>query len=226
MCISINWGDTTNNQLHYDIMKSVSGFPNCTETLSGKFIWNEDDPINGVNIPVWIQHMFEADCSDYECDDYCANKFNGVFVNGVNKHVCYSYDVLDGICIVIEYDKVSNNYYYAGGCFPDNKTYVTVPAVLNEIYKFKGIEIEIRDKSDPIIKAGEMSNYSFSFGNSWRYFAWLLNVILLLAIAAACYVGYQIYKIKKKSNESNDNKINNNKNGLVENENKDEFGFL
>ena len=42
-----------------------------------------------------------------------------------------------------------------------------------------------------------MSDYSFSFGNSWRYFAWLLNIILILAIAAAAYVAYEIYKIKK-----------------------------
>lgn len=178
-------------------MKRVQGFPNCTETLSGKFIWNEEDPVNGVDIPVWIQHMFEADCSDDECDDYCANKFNGVFVNGVNKHVCYSYDVLDGICIVIEYDKITNDYLFAGGCFPGNKTYSTVPAVLNEIYYFKGIEIEIRDRSDPIIMAGEMSDYSFSFGNSLRYVANFLLFILIIAIIAGAYVAYQIYKIKK-----------------------------
>ena len=209
MCISINWGDSQNNQLHYDIMKSVKGFPNCTETLSGKFIWNEDDPINGVNIPVWIQHVYDADCSDYECDDYCKRKFNGVFVNGVNKHVCYSYDILDGICIIIDYDKVSNNYIFAGGCFKGNKTYSTVPADVDNIYLFKDIEIEIRDKSDPVIVAGEMSDYSFSFGNSWRYFAWLLNLLFILAIAAGAYVAYQIYNIKKNLNNENDGLMRN-----------------
>ena len=107
--------------------------------------------------------MFKADCSDYECDDYRANKFNGVIVNRVNKHVCYSYDVLEGICIVIEYVKVTNNYIYTGGCFPGNKTYQTVLANLNNSYLFKGIEIENRDRIDPVIVAGEMSDYSFSF---------------------------------------------------------------
>ena len=199
MCISINWGDSQNNQLHYDIMKSVKGFPNCTETLSGKFIWNEDDPINGVNIPVWIQHVYDADCSDYECDDYCKRKFNGVFVNGVNKHVCYSYDILEGVCIIIEYDKVNNNYVFAGGCFKGNKTYNTVPADVDKVYLFKDIKIEIRDKSDPVIVAGEMSDYSYSFGNSWRYFAWLLNLLFILAIAAGAYVAYKIYKIRKEN---------------------------
>ena len=32
---------------------------------------------------------------------------------------------------VIEYDKVTNNYIFTGGCFPGNKTYQTVPANLN-----------------------------------------------------------------------------------------------
>ena len=48
-----------------------------------------------------------------------------------------------------------------------------------------------------------MSDYSYSFGNSWRYFAWLLNLLFILAIAAGAYVAYKIYNIRKQ-NENDD----------------------
>jgi hypothetical protein len=54
-----------------------------------------------------------------------------------------------------------------------------------------------------------MSDYSFSFGNSWRYFAWLLNLLFILAIAAGAYVAYQIYNIKKNLNNENDGLMRN-----------------
>ena len=80
--------------------------------------------------------------------------YNRFFVNWVNNHICYSYDILDGICIVIEYNKVRNEY--AGGCSENGKVYITVPAKLNEVFYFSGIEIEVRDKSAPIMMAGQM----------------------------------------------------------------------
>ena len=41
------------------------------------------------------------------------------------------------------------------------------PAEINKEYNFDGIEIEVRNKKDPIIKAGEFSNFSFNFGENW-----------------------------------------------------------
>jgi hypothetical protein len=171
------------------------------DSESGKFIWNDDDPMSGIDVPVWIQHVHEADCSDDECDDYCAKYYNGFFVNGVKKHVCYSYDIIDGICVVIAFDKVRNEFKYVGGCFEGGKNYMMVPAKMNEIYYFSGIEIEVRDKSDPIIKAGELSDYSYSFGNSWRYIAYFLFLVLFANIGFLIYIIVDIVLTKKKINE-------------------------
>lgn len=200
MCVSLNWAPLERG-FNFDIMKEIKGFPNCTQAESGKFIWNDDDPMSGIDVPVWIQHVHEADCSDDECDDYCAKYYNGFFVNGVKKHVCYSYDIIDGICVVIAFDKVRNEFKYVGGCFEGGKNYMMVPAKMNEIYYFSGIEIEVRDKSDPIIKAGELSDYSYSFGNSWRYIAYFLFLVLFANIGFLIYIIVDIVLTKKKINE-------------------------
>ena len=152
MCIGVHWGDLERGK-HYEIMKTVQGFGQCGVTLTGKFIWNEDDSTFGFDIPPWKQHIHEADCSDEDCPDYCKSKYDGAFVNGINKHVCYSYEVLNSICIVIKYDEVKDDYFYHGGCFPNNQTYKMVPAKFGEVIDFSSVEIEIRDYSDPIIQA-------------------------------------------------------------------------
>jgi hypothetical protein len=166
MCLTLSWS-LQERGYNYDIMKSVMGFPRCKESLSGKFIWNKDDPIYGIDVPVWKQNSIDLECSDVtECESYCDSSYNGIFVNGRTSKKCYTYEILDTICLVIEYDSVTDNYKYAGGCFKDNNHYLMVPAMKDEIFHFDGIEIEVRNKKDPIIIAGMMSNYTFSFGVS------------------------------------------------------------
>lgn len=76
-------------------MKLVGGFPQCRETLSGKFIWNEGDSIYGVDVPVWKQFEYDVDCADDEdCVSYCRSNYNGEFVHGKLGKKCYSYRVL------------------------------------------------------------------------------------------------------------------------------------
>lgn len=197
MCIAVHWGDLERGK-HFDIMKKVQGFAKCGTTLSGKFIWNEDDTTHGFDIPAWIQEAHEADCSDEDCPDYCESNYEGVFVNGINKHVCYSYQILDKICIIIKYDELRNEYYYYGGCFANNQTYQMTQAKVGQKTDFSNVQIEIRDYSDPIIQAGEWTDYSYDFGNGWRYFCFLLNIILLAAIGLLCYCAYSIYTLRKK----------------------------
>lgn len=177
MCLAVSWAPTERGH-NYDIMKAVKGFPRCKETESGKFIWNVDDPEFGVDVPVWKQKSFEIDCTDEaDCNRYC-DSYNAEFVKGKNTKKCYSYEVLDSICFTIQYDSVTDEYSYAGGCYKDNQHYLMVPAQLNKVYYFDGIEIEVRNKKDPIIVAGEMSNYSFSFGESWVKFYLKLKMFI------------------------------------------------
>ena len=41
---------------------------------------------------------------------------------------------------------------------------------------------EVRNYKDPVIKAGELSNYSYSFGASMNWLAYLLNFLFFLAL--------------------------------------------
>jgi len=79
-------------------MKQVKNFPVCSETESGKFIWNDDDPVNGINVPVWKQLEYDIDCGeDEECDSYCRNSYNAEFINGKLGKKCYAYNVINNI---------------------------------------------------------------------------------------------------------------------------------
>jgi hypothetical protein len=152
-------------------MKPVSGFPACKETLSGKFIWNNDDPVNGVDVPVWKQSSFEVDCTDEEdCVKSCSS-LNAQFVQGKSKKMCYSYDILDSICIVIKFDELTDEYKYIGGCFKDNSHFTLKRAEQDKVYNFDEIGIEVRNKKDPVIMAGEISSHTYNFGAS------LVNII-------------------------------------------------
>ena len=178
-------------------MKAVQGFGKCS-SVNDKFIWNEDDPIYGIDIPAWKQTVNEADCSDEDCAEYCKEKYQGAFVNGVNKHVCYSYEVLESICIVIRYDKLRDEYIFHGGCYPGNQTYLMRPAKFGEENDFRGVEIEIRDFSDPLVQAGEWTDYGYNFGQFWRYISFVFKILGLAALALLGYVSYDIYITRQK----------------------------
>lgn len=57
-----------------------------------------------------------------------------------------------------------DNYTYAGGCFKDGLHYTTKVADPGTIYKFEDVEVEVRNFDDPIIQAGKMSDFSYSYG--------------------------------------------------------------
>ena len=196
LCVGIHWGEIDRGK-HYEIMKPVKGFEKCS-TVNDKFIWNEDDSVYGIDIPAWKQTINEADCSDEDCAEYCKEKFDGAFVNGVNKHICYSYEILDSICIVIKYDKLRDEYYFHGGCFPENKIYRLKPATLGEENDFRAVKIEIRDFIDPIVQAGEWTEYGYNFGQFWRYVSFLLKILILAALGLLGWVAYDIYITRQK----------------------------
>ena len=178
-------------------MKPVQGYGKCS-TVSEKFIWNEDDSVYGIDIPAWKQTAHEADCSDEDCAEYCKEKYDGAFVNGVNKHICYSYETLSSICIVIKYDNLRDEYVYHGGCYPGNETYKLSPAPLGKVNNFNAVKIEIRDYNDPIVQAGEWTDYDYNFGHFWRYVSFLLKILSLAALGLLGYVAYDIYQTRKK----------------------------
>ena len=196
LCIAAHWGEIERGK-HYDIMKSVEGFPKCT-SANDKFIWNREDSTNGINIPSWKQTMHEADCNYEDCPNYCKENYEGIYVKGVNKNVCYSYEILHEICFVIKYDPLKDEYAFHGGCFYDNNTYTMVPAKVGEEVNFNNVEIEIREFSDPIVQAGELTNYNYNLGHMWRYVSFVLKIIALISLGVLGYAAYEVHKIKEK----------------------------
>ena len=72
------------------------------------------------------------------------------------------------------------------------------PAKLGEENDFRNVEIEIRDLSDPLIQAGEMTEYNYNFGQFWRYVIFLFKILCLAALGLLGYVAYDIYMTKQK----------------------------
>jgi hypothetical protein len=123
--MAAHWGEIERGK-HFEIMKSVQGLPQCS-SVNEKFIWNEEDSTSGIDIPAWKQFMYEVDCNYEDCEEYCKDKYGGAYVKGVNKNVCYSYEILQGICMVVKYDPLKDDYVFHGGCYPENNTYRMVP---------------------------------------------------------------------------------------------------
>jgi len=182
---------------HIEIMKQIQGLPKCS-SVNEKIIWNEEDSIYGIDVPAWKQTMHEADCSNEECAEFCKEKFGGAYVKGVNKNVCYSYQILKGICIIVEYNSLKDQYIFYGGCFPGNETYRMVPGILGEEVNFNDVDIEVRELSDPIVQAGEWTNYGYNYGHMWRYLSFVLKFLAIISLVILGYVAYDVYKTREK----------------------------
>lgn len=183
-------------------MKHMEGFDLCEQTKDNRIVWNDDDPRYGVDIPVWTQTSYDVDCTDdADCDSYCQS-YNAEYVNGLKGKKCYAYDILDYICLVVEWDDLMEDYKYVGGCLKDGAHYSMVPADRNTKYNFENIEIEIRNKRDPIIYAGEISDYTFSFGSAFSYVAKFLNILLFFSMIGLIFIAFQIWHWRKRRNAS------------------------
>lgn len=80
----------------------------------------------------------------------------------------------------------------------------------DKIYHFDDIAFEVRNAKDPIVKAAELSDYSYSFGASMNWLAYLLNFFFFLALivllGAVAFIFY--YKSKTKKDNPLNNDIN------------------
>lgn len=190
MCVAMLWSKREVAGITF--MKEIEGFPDCSQVSSGKFIWNDDDIPNGVDIPVWKQTRNVASCSDAYCDSYCKRKYQGAFVDAGETNLCYTYQILKRICLIVKYDENKNAFSYKGGCFKGGEAYEMEIAEPGKEYSFDDIEITVREEGDPLIEAGKMSKYTYSFGKGCKIVAIILNIVLILNVL---FLGYIIYYI-------------------------------
>jgi len=202
MCISLMWADASKGR-HFDLMKEIKNFPQCIQSKTSGLVWNEKDTKFGMDVPVWIQHEFDIDCSnENDCKYYCEKNYDAEFVSGKRGKKCFSYEVLAGICLAIQYNAVTDDCSYAGGCFPGGKNHLLEPAKIGKVYKFDDIDVEIRSKNDPVIFAGLASDYSYNFGSGIYYLAAFMKILFAAALIGAIALGALIFleKNKKPSN--------------------------
>lgn len=164
-CISLHWASEEKGQT-FELTDEVINFPECLEASTGKFMWNDDDPKNGIDVPAWIQNEHDIDCTDTEDCEATCDQLNALYLNGRRGKKCYSYQILESICLSVEYDSAYKQYKFAGGCFKDGKHYSMTSPVKNNIYYFDKVKFEVRNARDPVIKAGQLSNFTYSFGAS------------------------------------------------------------
>jgi hypothetical protein len=216
MCITVSWAPADHGNT-FELMKPVVGFEKCKEAEHGKLIWNSNDSEFGVDVPIWRQTSYDIDCtSDEDCDSYCAG-YNALYVKGIKGKKCYSYEVLNYVCFTIEYDSVLGEYKYGGGCLKDNGHYTMVKAEKNKVYKFEDIFIEVRNKKDPVVYAGELSSHSYSFGTTFSFLAAFLNFLIVVCLLILAFVAFTLFNLKRrqavtselieKGPEVNDSKI-------------------
>lgn len=165
LCVSLHWS-TIEKGPNYDLSDPVEGFPVCSGAASGKMIWNVDDPKNGVDVPAWTQHEIDIDCTDEEdCRSTC-DGYDSLFLNGIKGKKCFGYKILTSICLTVKWDEELSKFSYAGGCFENGNHYLMGKPEKDQIYHFDKIKFEVRNAEDPIIQAGKISKYTYSFGAS------------------------------------------------------------
>jgi len=77
-------------------MKLVKNFPRCSQTVTGKFLWSDSDPISGINIPVWKQLEYDISCSEEaDCTALCKDSYNGQYIGSKRGNKCYAYKVIN-----------------------------------------------------------------------------------------------------------------------------------
>lgn len=103
--------------------------------------------------------------------------------------VCYSYDYLNALCVLVKYTEnyESNQaaWQYMGGCFADGQVAEYMPAEVGKVYKFDRVQIEVRQVNDHETEERVFSTPELKTKSSFSWFLRLLSVIALLGAVAA-----------------------------------------
>ena len=106
-----------------------------------------------------------------------------------NGGVCYSYEVVESICVAVSYkvdeETATYGWKYEGGCFENGKISNFMPAVPGTDYNFDKLDFEVRE----ILNEDDRQS-SFSLSGLFKF----LSVVCLIgAIAAGGYALFLKY---------------------------------
>ena len=130
---------------------------------------------------MWKQFSKKASSAD-DCDSYA------IFVKSKNQSggVCYSYEVVESICVAVSYkvdeETATYGWKYEGGCFENGKISNFMPAVPGTDYNFDKLDFEIRE----ILNEDDRQS-SFSLSGLFKF----LSVVCLIGALAAG--GYALF---------------------------------
>ena len=103
-----------------------------------------------------------------------------------NQGKCFTYDVLEGICITIKpnIDPVTLNeiWEYTGGCFKDDSPTLYQRGVPGTTYDLDSTPIEVRFDNDPFVAASKGTPSPPEAATDLTFFSWLSDTAFSLAI--------------------------------------------
>ena len=169
-CMHLQWTQAENEYM-WDLYESVLGYPVCKNSLNDKFYWHPSDPKTGVDIKLWNQHAEAMECqTKEECKRKCDRKGGMFKKNRKSGPHCYTYDVLNAMCMVV-YQDLDGNWAFKEGCYKDGSSVLMKPGKASEVYKFQNLSIQVRSRLDPFTVAAKETDGGLNFGMDldWIY---------------------------------------------------------
>ena len=143
-----------------------------------KFRWQEQDPKTGLDFSLWKQFSHKVSSADDCVTD-------AVFVksNRNNGGTCFHYEVVDAICVAIEFkvdeETATYGWSYAGGCFEDGRIANYVSATPGRDYNFDKLDFEVREYNPGLLESA----------GSWFSLSGLFSLLALLCLVGAIVAG-------------------------------------
>eukprot|EP00824_Muranothrix_gubernata_P004095 TRINITY_DN15265_c0_g1_i1.p1 TRINITY_DN15265_c0_g1~~TRINITY_DN15265_c0_g1_i1.p1 ORF type:complete len:441 (-),score=48.89 TRINITY_DN15265_c0_g1_i1:35-1357(-) len=193
----------------------LSGMPTCENSENPRARWRRDDPTIGVPIKTWQQHDTILNCKTKDaCRKKCEKK-GGIYSKSkkTGNH-CYTYQVLQEICILIDKDE-GDNWNFAGGCYKNGAVEVMTNAIPGKMYDFTEIPIQVRHRLDPyalVVRDTGTEDVDFGIDIDWlddiAFFLFLVTLFLGIVIGLA-YVFHpqfepHVEKFEEKLNSNKD----------------------
>ena len=193
-CVHLDWIRRDQKRM-LDMYHSVTNFPECENSLNPKFRWQEGDPKDGIDVQVWRQHSEEVSSS--------SGCHGGIYVAFRKREggKCYTYDVLQRMCLMIRFiehpETASYAWEYMGGCYQGGEVAIYEPAEIGKTYDFTYVPIEVREDESFMggFSSGGGSGGSTTSGgeSGGSFFGSLSSLFFIAALLAGVAFGGLYY---------------------------------